>query len=504
MEMPFDKLNTIRLILKTYHQFSEPLFCLYKLSAGSDLPEAEKVKEIYQKYLDSIGATDREREPDIKIQENLETELENADDKELFDMLLECKNLAKVYNLPVYSEIHKNYPDNVQLVYGFGISNGNDWNKASFEKSIVEKLMVQVDKFGDEQINKCLAEIEIGNSLIVFEEMEENAEGYTKFENGQIKYCLSKKFEKISSDEELWKASIILAHELQRNPATGDLRGDTTEIVMRDVGFIEQLAEKYGETVYKKIPEFAILHDVKKIFGEDGIKEFSEIMFNHEMNYWKISKESELLKIELMYRMIIFVGRIKGLHMAAENLLHFLKGSGARRYLDASYLKSFKSVQETVLINYERYKAAFVKKTQEMSKDKIFYFKNYPEEGHRAYEPFDKPHYYEGKEADQYSEPDLFYGSGTFNIATFCDIAIAKDDDGKFYATGKMLNIFWDKYDWHKGLDVKIKILGEIALIIPDEYAIALVEAGRAAEFEMQSSWTEYGIDWELETDVLY
>jgi len=105
MEMPFDKLNTIQLILKTYSQFSEPLFHLYKLSAKSDISEAKKVQEVYKSYLDSIGAVDEEREPNIKIQENVEPELYNASYRELLEILLECKRLAEAYKLKVKDEI---------------------------------------------------------------------------------------------------------------------------------------------------------------------------------------------------------------------------------------------------------------------------------------------------------------------------------------------------------------------------------------------------------------
>jgi len=105
MEIPISRIDAIRLILKTYHQFSSPLFHLYKLSAGNNTPEAARVHDVYKNYLDSIGAVDGEREPGIKIQENLEPELEKADDKELLEILIECKSLAEAYNLSVKDEM---------------------------------------------------------------------------------------------------------------------------------------------------------------------------------------------------------------------------------------------------------------------------------------------------------------------------------------------------------------------------------------------------------------
>ncbi|MDR1839556.1 MAG: hypothetical protein LBQ93_08270 [Treponema sp.] len=124
-------------------------------------------------------------------------------------------------------------------------------------------------------------------------------------------------------------------------------------------------------------------------------------------------------------------------------------------------------------------------------------------EGHRAFGPFgNELGYNANPTASDSFELDLYFASGTFTISTFCDVAIAKDNEvnnGIFYATGKMMHIFWDIYDWHPGLDAKVPVLGKV----PDDYGDALVNAGRAAEFEMQSSWTEYGIDWELKSDEL-
>jgi hypothetical protein len=260
------------------------------------------------------------------------------------------------------------------------------------------------------------------------------------------------------------------------------------------MAFVEQLASAHGDKVYEKMPEFAVLREVKEVFGASGAKEFAEIAFNHEGSYWRENTDRELLIIELKFMMLIVGARLKGYHMAAENLLHFLKGSGRRRYLDASYLQSFKSVQEAVLINYERYRVDFEGKARNMSADQIIRLKNYPEEGHKAFGPFGDIGYAVEQSATS-SELDLFYASGTYTISTFCDVAIAKDDDGKFYATGNMLHIFWDTYDWHPGLGATVPVLGRI----PDEYGDALVQAGRAANFEMQSSLTVYSVDLELQ-----
>jgi len=156
------------------------------------------------------------------------------------------------------------------------------------ESKTVKKLIGTVHSFGDEELSKRLAEIESGQSLIVFERMDGNTEGQTVYENGSVTYRLNKKYEKITSDEDLWRASIILAHELQRNPETGDLRGETVEIVSRDMAFVERVISVHGEKVYEQMPEFALLRCIKEELGETALKQFIDIAFQHERSYFEL------------------------------------------------------------------------------------------------------------------------------------------------------------------------------------------------------------------------
>jgi len=46
------------------------------------------------------------------------------------------------------------------------------------------------------------------------------------------------------------------------------------------------ITEEYGEKVYENNPEFAILRKVKELCGEEGLKEFTDMAFNHKGSYW--------------------------------------------------------------------------------------------------------------------------------------------------------------------------------------------------------------------------
>ena len=203
-------------------------------------------------------------------------ELFDGLDAESYNYLLrQCSELADLYNLP-----------NKRRLKGSLVL-----PKVGLQNKPIEKLMSQVRKFGDVQMVRRLSDIETGNGFIAFEEMDKYTEGYTKFENGQLKYCLNKKYEKITADEDLWRASMILAHELQRNPATGDLRGETAEIVIRDMLFVEHLASVHGEKVYEHLPEFELLKILQNNYGEEQLHKFIDIAFNHEGNYYSIKNQ---------------------------------------------------------------------------------------------------------------------------------------------------------------------------------------------------------------------
>ena len=162
------------------------------------------------------------------------------------------------------------------------------------ESKTVKKLMDNVRGFGDEELSKRLAEVESGQSQIVFEEMKGGREGHTVFENGHVTYRLNKKYEKASDEADVCRASIILAHELQRNPEAGDLKGETTETVLRDMAFVERLAMTHGKKIYEQIPELGVLHYVKELFGEESVKEFAGIAFSNTGSYWELTEDGSL------------------------------------------------------------------------------------------------------------------------------------------------------------------------------------------------------------------
>jgi hypothetical protein len=211
--------------------------------------------------------------------------MEDLDNFQTSQLLSLCRDISELYSLPVFKDMPGSIPDNSPIKYaGPGVT---DTLNYGLEDNTLEKLKSHIRKFGDEELAKRLAEVESGQSRIVFEEMKDGTEGHTVFDNGKVTYRLSKEYEKTSDEADLWRASIILAHELQRNPATGDLRGETADIVMRDMAFVERLVSVHGEKVYEQMPEFVLLCLIREKCGEEKLREFIDVAFNHTGSYWE-------------------------------------------------------------------------------------------------------------------------------------------------------------------------------------------------------------------------
>jgi hypothetical protein len=226
-------------------------------------PALSEAVRIFEKIRDSEG-----------VKEAIEGKLSYD---QLEALYLRCAKLLKVFG------IDKIIPSGMEAVRIESEGSGS-----------LGMIVRQVRKLGDSLVTERLGAYEAGESLIEFRDMDEGTEGYTRTEGGKTVYSLNRKYERIGDNRTLQKASIILAHELQRNPWSGDLKGETAEIVCKDVEYIEKLADEYGEGVYRNNPEFGILHYIKEIIGDGGLKEFVDEAFSHTGSYWKINRNGDL------------------------------------------------------------------------------------------------------------------------------------------------------------------------------------------------------------------
>ena len=96
------------------------------------------------------------------------------------------------------------------------------------------------------------------------------------------------------SPENKVRIAVTLAHEFRRNTNSNTLTGETRSIILEDTKIIESFANAYGEGIYKKFPEYGILHYIKKIFGETELKEFADYAFDSTGSYWKVNEAGDL------------------------------------------------------------------------------------------------------------------------------------------------------------------------------------------------------------------
>ena len=124
--------------------------------------------------------------------------------------------------------------------------------------------------------------------------MSQNQLGQTNQINDFYYYAISEKLIQDTPENEI-RLAITLAHEFKRNAVTDTLEGETRDIVLSDTKIIESFAGTYGDEIYKKFPEYGILHYIKKIFGEEELKDFADYAFDSTGSYWKVNETWDLV-----------------------------------------------------------------------------------------------------------------------------------------------------------------------------------------------------------------
>ena len=123
--------------------------------------------------------------------------------------------------------------------------------------------------------------------------MPETQHGRTECKNGIYSSYITEEFNHDSPENKV-RIAVTLAHEFKRKANSNTLAGETRSIILEDTKIIESFANAYGEGIYKKFPEYGILHYIKKIFGETELKEFADYAFDSTGSYWKVNEAGDL------------------------------------------------------------------------------------------------------------------------------------------------------------------------------------------------------------------
>ena len=124
--------------------------------------------------------------------------------------------------------------------------------------------------------------------------MPETQNGRTECKNEIYSSYITEEFNHDSPENQV-RIAVTLAHEFKRKANSNTLAVETRGIILEDTKIIESFANAYGEGIYKKFPEYGILHYIKKIFGETELKEFADYAFDSTGSYWKVNEAGDLL-----------------------------------------------------------------------------------------------------------------------------------------------------------------------------------------------------------------
>jgi len=212
--------------------------------------------------------------------EDYRHDLETMPLEDLKEFLLMCRKMADNNNLSLKSEFPQG---NFEIV-----------EDEKTDTTIVEKSIKKLEQHGDAQIQKAVSEYRKGKRKISFDNMSQNQLGQTNQINDFYCHAISEKLIQDTPENEI-RLAITLAHEFKRNAVTDTLEGETRDIVLSDTKIIESFAGSYGEEIYKKFPEYGILHYIKKIFGEEELKDFADYAFDSTGSYWKVNESGDLI-----------------------------------------------------------------------------------------------------------------------------------------------------------------------------------------------------------------
>ena len=159
---------------------------------------------------------------------------------------------------------------------------------------LIEKALKSLVQHGDEKIKNSIKEYHDGERKIVFKNMPKNQYGITECTNETYVNYLSEELNHDSPENQV-RVAVTLAHEFRRNATSDSVDGETKNIILDDTKIIESFAASYGEEIYKKFPEYGILHYIKKIFGETELQNFADYAFDSTGSYWKVNEAGDLI-----------------------------------------------------------------------------------------------------------------------------------------------------------------------------------------------------------------
>ncbi len=212
----------------------------------------------------------------------------------------------------------------------------------------------------------------------------------------------------------------------------------------------------------------------KKTTGTSSMEK--EMAHKLQSEYWYYKNQGEDLEAAKVGRKIaieiVKAARVRGYTNAADNLQHYINGSGKEKVLDSKLLTSNQHVNKAVETNLQRFKednkSNYEKLYEELEEGESTNFTDYWE----TLVTLDR----------EESMGDLFYSLGNFTIKSTANFKVTKKD-GQLLISGNVTHKLIDKYDWDR--DVSADLEG---YTIDDKSMNELKTVG-AKDFPVTSTW---------------
>lgn len=176
-----------------------------------------------------------------------------------------------------------------------------------------------------------------------------------------------------------------------------------------------------------------------------------------------------LNEITTSYMDMIRSARSRGYHVAADNLQHFLTGSGAKRTISVAWLRGFSEITSAEEVNRSRFEESLHNLAISMPSGTSRNLNDYWD-----------------RSLTGGITTELYYASGTSTITSTGEFVLTKNGDN-VTISGTVSHHWWDPYDWHANLSALIPGHG----VISDADALLLQRYRQASPFPMESDWTQ-------------
>jgi hypothetical protein len=168
------------------------------------------------------------------------------------------------------------------------------------------------------------------------------------------------------------------------------------------------------------------------------------------------------------FQSLIKWARTVGYNQSADNLEYFLGARGGVKPMDWNWLRSNGEVTDAEKTNQQRFEQkTIMKAAQSLKAGDTTTIQDYWD---RTLE----------------GSGNLYYASGSSTITSTGKFMLKRTGD-TVEVQGVVDHYWWDSYDWHPGLSAWIPGKGNI----PDSHGAQLKKSGKAAEFFMESFWTQ-------------